>query len=329
VLSDVTAVNPSFTADVDGEYILSLIVSDGILVGMSDTVIISATTENVAPVANAGQNQNVSTGATVTLDGSASSDVNNDQLNYLWSFTSVAGGSEVTLTGETTVNPSFVAVDEGTYVLNLVVNDGQFDSDPDVVMIIAATENSAPVADAGSDQNVSTGSLVILDGSGSSDADNDDLTYLWNFNSIPDGSSASLSLATSVDPTFTADVDGTYLINLIVNDGSLDSTTSQVSVTAATINSAPVADAGRTQNVATGALVILDGSRSSDADNDPLTYSWTVITVAGVNGVTLTGGDTVNPSFIAVDTGSYVFDLIVNDGELDSSPDSVTIKSRP
>ncbi|HKJ05137.1 MAG TPA: PKD domain-containing protein, partial [Geopsychrobacteraceae bacterium] len=209
------------------------------------------------------------------------------------------------------------------------VNDGLLDSAVSQVSVTAATINSAPVADAGPDQEVATGSMVILDGSGSSDADNDDLTYLWNFNSIPDGSSASLSLANSVAPTFTADVDGTYVINLVVNDGLLDSAVSQVSVTAATINSAPVADAGPTQNVATGDLVFLDGSRSSDADNDPLTYSWAVITVAGVNGVTLTGGDTVNPSFIAVDPGSYVFGLTVNDGELDSFPDSVTINSRP
>lgn len=37
--------------------------------------------------------------------------------------------------------------------------------------------NSAPVSNAGVDKNVKIGSLVVLDGSGSSDADGDALTY--------------------------------------------------------------------------------------------------------------------------------------------------------
>ncbi len=94
------------------------------------------------------------------------------------------------------------------------------------------TTNNAPVANAGSDQNVSTGSLVTLDGSGSSDADGDTLTYSWSFTSRPEGSKATLSNSTAVNPTYTADVAGSYILRLVVNDGTVDSTPDTVTITA-------------------------------------------------------------------------------------------------
>ncbi|MCH8842582.1 MAG: S8 family serine peptidase, partial [SAR324 cluster bacterium] len=92
--------------------------------------------------------------------------------------------------------------------------------------------NAAPVANAGPDQNVDTGSLVTLDGSASSDADGDSLAYLWGFTSLPGGSSAVLSDATAVNPAFTPDLDGAYVLALVVNDGSVDSAASTVTIVA-------------------------------------------------------------------------------------------------
>ncbi|WP_373097611.1 PKD domain-containing protein, partial [Zhongshania sp.] len=53
--------------------------------------------------------------------------------------------------------------------------------------------NNLPIANAGVDQNIVTGAFVTLDGSASSDADGDSLSYLWSISSKPGGSSASLS----------------------------------------------------------------------------------------------------------------------------------------
>ncbi len=72
--------------------------------------------------------------------------------------------------------------------------------------------NMAPVANAGPDQNVTTGTVVTLTGSGSTDANGDTLTYSWSFTSKPASSTAALSSATVVNPTFTADKDGAYVL---------------------------------------------------------------------------------------------------------------------
>jgi hypothetical protein len=83
--------------------------------------------------------------------------------------------------------------------------------------------NATPVANAGSAQSVVAGSVVTLDGSRSTDADRDSLTFAWTLTSKPAGSSASLSGATSASPSFTADVAGTYTASLVVNDGKASS----------------------------------------------------------------------------------------------------------
>ena len=133
------------------------------------------------------------------------------------------------------------------------------------------TGNSAPVADAGPAQTVLVGDTVILDGSGSTDVDGDPLTYEWSFSSPPN-SVAALDVTDPVHPTFVVDLPGTYVVQLVVSDGQVDSTPSTVDIN--TGNSAPVADAGPAQTVLVGDTVILDGSGSTDVDGDPLTYEW-------------------------------------------------------
>ncbi|MDH3979980.1 MAG: hypothetical protein OEU91_05650 [Gammaproteobacteria bacterium] len=95
-------------------------------------------------------------------------------------------------------------------------------------------DNTVPVADAGPDQTegIIAGDVVILDGSGSSDADGHNLTYLWSFVSVPAGSTAEFDDATSETPAFTADLVGTYVVELVVSDGPLDSLPDEVTVIA-------------------------------------------------------------------------------------------------
>lgn len=112
-------------------------ISDGPHISTA-TVSVTVTPVNDQPIANAGDDQSVRTGAIVTLNGSLSSDIDGDGLTYRWVFTSVPAKSRATLSGGgTTVNPTFKADKAGTYVISLVVNDGTVDSVADTVTVTA------------------------------------------------------------------------------------------------------------------------------------------------------------------------------------------------
>ena len=318
-LAGTDTVAPTFQADIKGSYVVSLIVSDGEDDSKSARVTITVSEKNAAPVAKTGNDRDVVEGDTVRLDGSASSDANDDELSYQWCFTSRPGGSAAALTDATTVAPEFIADETGTYVLELVVNDGELDSAPVTVTITATQANVKPVADAGTDQSVVEGGSVTVDGSASSDPDGDTITYTWRFVSTPSGSAAALSDVDVVAPTFTADVAGSYLLALVVNDGEKDSAEDRVTVTAAEANAAPVANAGRDQNAMTGTVVTLDGSNSSDADGDTLAYQWSFVSRPTGSTAALIDGVTSMPAFTPDLDGTYVLDLVVSDGDLDSS----------
>ncbi len=184
-----------------------------------------------APVANAGPDRTVLTGTLVTLDGSGSSTSNGVSPTFRWSFTSMPAGSAASLSSTTAVHPTFTPDLDGTYVISLVVNDAQTDSAADTVTITAT--NASPIANAGPDQTVLKGTLVTLDGSGSNDANGDPLAYMWSITSMPAGSAAALSSTTAIHPTFTPDLDGTYVISLVVNDGKMASVADTVVIKAA------------------------------------------------------------------------------------------------
>ena len=95
--------------------------------------------------------------------------------------------------------------------------------------------NTKPVAHAGGNKSVWVGDTVELDGTASTDKEGDTLTFNWYFVSKPLGSQATLSSATSSRTSFVADVNGTYEVNLIVNDGSIDSDPQSVNILSTTV----------------------------------------------------------------------------------------------
>ena len=324
-LTNPTYPNPKFTADFSGNYVVSLVVNDGKADSKVTTVSVTATVANAAPVANAGVNQSVVIASTVTLDGTASTDANNDSLSYKWVLQSKPATSSATLTGATSAKPTFKADIAGTYVATLVVSDGKANSELAAVSILASATNLAPVAKPGVNQSVVVGSKVSVDASASSDPNGETITYRWSLLFKPVGSTATLSSAATVSASFTADLAGTYLLGLTVNDGKVDSPMVVLTVTATKLNSVPVANAGINQNVTVSTLTTLDGTASTDADLDGLSYSWSLISRPTSSNAALSSTTSPKPTFTPDVVGTYVASLVVSDGKDRSLTAVVTV----
>ena len=218
-----TTARPTFTADVVGTYDARLVVQEDGASSAPDTVRITCGSGNLAPIADAGPDRTEPVGSLVTLDGTASRDPNGTPITYAWRLVTQPAGSQAVLLNATGATPSFTPHVAGPYTFALTVKDGTLTSPSDEVVITVTANNCPPIADAGADQKVTTGQLVTLTGAGSTDPNHDPLTYSWRFQSKPDGSTATLAAATSVSPTFTADMAGLYVLSLVVNDGKLTS----------------------------------------------------------------------------------------------------------
>jgi parallel beta-helix repeat protein len=97
------------------------------------------------PIAVAGPDQLVVMGDTVILDGSDSYDPEDRDLTYLWSFVYIPDGRTTELYNETSEQAYFIAEFPGEFVVSLVVNNGELDSEPDEVTITAITKVDAAV----------------------------------------------------------------------------------------------------------------------------------------------------------------------------------------
>jgi hypothetical protein len=331
-LSSNTSVKTTFITDLEGDYIFEVKVSDGEYHDVESTVV-TVSNDNLAPIADAGQDQNIFAGGTVTLDGSESFDPNeSDTLSFVWSMVSRPSGSAATLSDNVGIKPTFVTDEAGDYVINLVVSDGSL-SAKDSIIITASFENMAPVAKLGEDRSVLINDLVITS-SLSTDPNGDSLTNSWIFVSSPAGSLATLTEGDVSTQRFIPDIAGDYTVKLTVSDGTLSSSTTQI-FTAGNINLPPTAKAGPDLAARTNATLEIDGSRSFDSNGDNLIFSWSILSKPTDSTSVLTNPNTPKP-LIMVDTdGDYVIQLSVSDGSVFSKDTMVisvvsgTVNSSP
>jgi len=272
---------------------------------------------NHPPVADAGADQTAFVGDVLSLDGSGSTDEDGDPITYRWRIAAQPAINTAVLDNPTAVKPQLTINSKGSYQLELIVNDGSADSTPATVLI--TTENAKPVAVAGSDQTVFIHQTATLDGILSHDLDNDPLTFHWQLSAKPATSSATLQNPDTQIAHLTPDKPGPYTVELVVNDGLIDSLADQIIIDSQ--NSKPVADAGPDQiDKTVGIPVELDGSHSSDVDGDALTYSWSLLHQPAGSSAAIQQADQIKAVFTPDKTGDYVGQLIVNDGQVNSEP---------
>lgn len=282
------------------------------------------------PMALAGQDTTVNENQSFTLDGSGSGAADSGKLAYEWRQFS---GTASTIVNATTDKASFISpyVQEGgeKLIFLLTVTDAQGNKDTDSVAVDVTWRNSPPVADAGEFQSVATGTVVVLDGSGSTDRDNGIVSYQWTQTSGPE---AEITQSASKTARFIApepDTDAAELVfTLTVTDKGGLSGEAQVSVQVFRNNKPPVADAGPCQKVSETHTIQLDGSKSQDPDDGIASYSWTQIGTGP--SVQLSSLSDIKPTFTAplVQVGTIVlkFQLTVTDNSGVQSTSQVDIE---
>jgi len=249
---------------------LALILSTSVLLALtgcgnsgtpSDDNLVGGGIVNKAPIADAGADQSVTEGDTVTLDGSGSSDPDGTIVSYEW-----VEGSTVLSTAVSFSKSDFSV---GTHTVTLTVTDNNGTSASDSMTVTVNAANVPPVADAGADQTITEGDTVTLNGSGSNDPDGTIVSYEWK--------EGSTVLSTAVSFSKSDFSVGTHTITLTVTDNDGASASDSVTVTVnAAPSGIPVADAGADQTIGICDTLILDGNGSHDPDGNIVHYAWSL-----------------------------------------------------
>ncbi|MDQ6608980.1 MAG: PKD domain-containing protein [Bacteroidota bacterium] len=189
-----------------------------------------------------------------------------------------------------------------------------------------AGNNKPPVANAGIDQTITLQKdSVLLDGSASSDPDGTITKYRWTKISGP--VSSIIVSADSAKTILRSLIVGVYNFELIVTDnGGLSAKdTVQITVADSPVNHPPIARAGADQTIILPTnTVTLDGSGSSDPDNNITTYLWTKI--SGPSSFTIANANNVKTMVSNLVQGVYAFELKVTDAGGLFSKDTVEVK---
>jgi hypothetical protein len=183
---------------------------------------------------------------------------------------------------------------------------------------------------------VKEGATVILDSTGSTDADGTIASRAWT--QTGGTPAVTLSNPAAIKPVFSApDVSVstvlTFTLTVTDNDGATDTdivtvTVNDDSTPPPAQNKAPTADAGPDQSVKEDSTVTLNGTGSTDPDGTITSYAWTQTDSTGIT-VVLSNSSAAMPTFTAPDVDAsttLIFALIVTDNDgVSSSPDSVSI----
>lgn len=283
---------------------------------------------NKPPQAEAGVDRQIAAGDSIQLDGSASFDPDGDPITFAWDL--VDGPVWVGITEADSERPTLHIPVAGVYRVRLRVTDVQGATDAAQMIIIGVATsgdgNQAPVADAGADLITIAGTPARLDGTGSRDAESEELSFLWV---QIGGSAVPIEQGDQARASVTASEPGTYRFRLLVIDeqGLSHSDVVELVVEAAPdLNQPPEADAGPSLHGFVGDTLMLDGRASRDPDGDSLRWEWAQM--SGPETLVILA-DGAMAQFVAPAAGTYELQLTVDDGtEQDTARVRVTVAER-
>jgi hypothetical protein len=289
-------------------------------------------------------------GSEVLLNGSNSTDPEGDSMTFKWSMVSKPIGSALELGTDSAVQLTMKPDVAGTYVVNLRVADtrGAFtdkratilvgaNSAPVTSVVISASYSAVPAVSA--TRSVTVGAAILLDGSGSRDADGDPVTTTWTLTDKPAASRTAL-VTDGKTARFNADVTGNYKVTARGTDpsGAYSETVysfealnnAPETVVLTTITNVAGAPTLATVQASVGYVVSLSGAGSTDPDGGTLTYKWTLLSKPPGSAVALSTASGVISQIAPDVLGDYVVELVTTDpsGAKGSFQTTVSVKNR-
>lgn len=251
----VTGSRVTHTYETGGTHRATLIVDDGSGTACSSDSSSVNVTLSRTPQANAGQDMAACAGDTVTFDGSKSQVADSGNITYTWDF-----GDGATATG---ARASHSYEKGGKYYATLTVDNGECKSSDSARVDI----NSAPVAALDKVDPICVGDQVVFDASKSHDPDGDRLKYTWNFGDgeLVEGGPQECRIY---------EKGGTYTVKVMIDDGKGTPCSTDMASININVNTRPVAAIAPSDACCVGVTTTFDGTASSDADGDSLTYAW-------------------------------------------------------
>ena len=239
-----------------GQYDVTLTVTDDD--GATDTAAFTVTV-NARPLADPGTNRVIDQGELLVLDGGDSIDPDGQVVAWRWDFGDGQRGEGAE------VEHAWARV--GQYQVTLTVEDELGGTGSAAIVVeVQASDNAAPIAEAGEDRGGLVGAAVAFDGSASEDPDGDIVSWRWDFG---DGDGA---LGARAEHAY-AQI-GEYRVTLTVTDDGGAIGTDQVTVTVRADNVEPLADAGEDRMSEIGEEVAFDGGGSLDPDGRVVRWHW-------------------------------------------------------
>ncbi len=286
-LSNASAARPNANPTTTTTYILT--VTDIYSNVAKDTMLVSV---NSTLTANAGADQAVCSGDSVTLGGTPSANAGTSPYTYSWSPSTGMSNTSV-------ANPKASPATTTSYVLQ--ITDASLAIAKDTVVV---TVRSKPTANAGADKFVLAGQPVVIGGSPTASGGTGPYTYSWS-------PTAGLNSATIANPTATVTSTRTYILTVIDANGCSNKDTVKVNSRVAL-----VANAGLDKNILPGGSVVIGTTTAATGGYPGYTYSWSPST--GLNNSTLK-----MPTATPAATTSYVLTATDTKGFTDT--DTMTV----
>jgi PKD repeat protein len=214
-----------------------------------------------------------------------------DVISYLWNW----GDGTPTGTGTAPAHSYLVP---GTYTVTLTATDGWLRAGTTTrqVVLVEPATNAPPTVTFTANCTALT---CQMNSFGTVDPDGDVIRYSWNFGDLT-------AASTTASPSHSYTTQGTYTITLTVTDGwnRVGTATRTVTMTEPLTNVAPTAVFTAT---CTGLTCQLNSAGTTDANGDPLRYSWNFGDLTAVS-------TAVTPLHLFPAAGTYTITLTVSDG---------------